>query len=169
MHPLTSARRTRIAALALALTNGVAGQIAAEQAEALVGTWHKPCTPVYLPGDDNNHDIVTMTFDGTVTTIEIENYEDAECRTPFAFAPVATAVGTYTVGAEFTTREGRPATEIDIHVTEFNGALFDFRQYAIFQVDGDTMFFGDESRARDGTSPQTRPDRLETRRPLQRE
>jgi len=45
---------------------------------------------------------------------------------------------------------------------------FDITQYSIFHMDGDTTFLGNEAVGRDGTSPQSRPDALETRRPMQR-
>ena len=139
---------------------------------ALEGTWKKTCGigEGEDPANPNAfYDAVTLTFIGNNFDSDIKNYSDTGCSMPIPVAPNPTAKGTFTVGNSLTTTGGLQASEIDTHITEFNGAPFDIDDFDIFHIDVNTLYFGDISGAKDGTSSALRPGTLDFNRVFRRQ
>lgn len=131
------------------------------QATVLEGTWRKQCGPVE---GEEHYDIVTVTFTRSEFTGSIENYTNPGCTTPLQMAPNPTSSGILTVGEDLLLSTGLTATELDTHITQFNGAPFEIDDYTIFYIDNDTLYLGEG----EADSPQQRPTSLDYDRPFYR-
>ncbi|MAA65553.1 MAG: hypothetical protein CL581_12330 [Alteromonadaceae bacterium] len=131
------------------------------EATVLEGTWRKQCGPV---AGQEHSDIVTLTFTGNTFTSDIENYLDAGCNVPYAEAPNPTASGTFVLGEDVMLSSGVTATELDSHITQFDGAPFDIDEYNVIYIQGDILYTGEG----EADSPQQRPTSLDYNRPFDR-
>ena len=141
-------------------------------ATALEGTWVKACG--IGKGEDPTdpkafYDVVTLKFTGSNFESDIKNYSDSGCTVPIPNVPNPTAKGSFVLGNVTMTTGGLQATEIDSHITEFNGAPFDIDDFDIFRIDGVNLYFGDISGINDGTAPALRPNTLDFNRVYMRQ
>ncbi|MGH1487218.1 MAG: hypothetical protein ACRBCI_13475 [Cellvibrionaceae bacterium] len=123
----------------------------------LEGEWLKICGPIDPAFPADGYDIVRLTFMGDQIFTDIENYTDAACSVAFPQSPNPTATSTFTLGEVVMTSNGIDATEIDIQITEFNGAPFDEFEYDIYAIEDDNLYGGTVI----GLSPEERPDTLD--------
>lgn len=118
------------------------------------------------PGEEDSlYDTVRLTFDGNKISSDIKVYEDANCLKPFVRAPNPTASGKFIIGGTRTSIDGEIVTELDVHIERFNGAPFDTKNYDIFYLDGDALYFSFEA----AEEPSDRPDTLDMDRVFYKE
>ena len=94
-------------------------------------------------------------------TVKLTNYDDDTCTTVAMIEVLATA--TYTLGADVTL-DGSVAgitTATQIDTTQITGASPGEKSYEIYAILGDKLYVGDDSPPNDGTSPATRPTKLD--------
>ncbi|MBZ0334602.1 hypothetical protein [Marinobacter sp. AL4B] len=127
----------------------------------LEGTWNKQCGPVK---GEVHHDIVTITFTRGTFSTSIENYIDSGCMVPLPEAPNPTSSGYFTLGADVVLGSGITATELDSHVTRYNGADWEIDEYTIVYIENNILYTGEG----DGESPAQRPTSLDYDRPFDR-
>ncbi|MFV8570255.1 hypothetical protein ACNQ6O_03500 [Marinobacter sp. SBS5] len=127
----------------------------------LEGTWKKQCGPVQ---GEVHHDIVTVTFTRGTFSTSIENYTDSGCTIPLPEAPNPTSSGYFTLGADVVLGSGITATELDTHVTQYNGADWEIDEYTIVYINNNILFTAEG----DGDSPAQRPTSLDYNRPFYR-
>ncbi len=132
-----------------------------DQITVLEGTWNKQCGPVE---GETHHDIVTVSFTGGTFASSIENYIDSGCSIPFQEAPNPTSSGNFALGDDILLSDGLTATELDTHITQFDGAHFDINEYSIIYIDNDIFYTAE------GTTDSTaqRPTSLDYGRPFYR-
>lgn len=132
----------------------------------LEGTWFKGCgigLGENSSDPDAFYDEITLTFTGNKAESLINNFADASCTIPYFISPEVTAKGVFSIGDQFITDSGLTARQIDDHVTEYQGALFDINTYGLFYIDptdSNRLLFGDDNGTLDGLSPATRPTAL---------
>ncbi|MBU2953685.1 hypothetical protein [Marinobacter sp. F3R08] len=132
-----------------------------DQVTVLEGTWKKQCGSV---DGESHYDIVTVSFTlGTFTT-SIENYIDSGCTIPLQEAPNPVSSGNFSLGEDVVLSEGLTATELDTHVTQFDGAYFEIYEYDIIYINNNVLYAGIES----GSSPEQRASSLNYNRPFYR-
>jgi len=136
---------------------------------SLSGTWLKPCGSVDNTDPDSLYDIVEVTLTGSSFSSSILNYIDPSCSTLLSMAPNPTSSGTHTTGENFTTTGGLTATEMDTHITQFNGAPFDIDDYSLYYLDEDIVYFGDTEGFKDGSSNALRSDTIDFNRAFYRQ
>ena len=124
---------------------------------ALDGVWFKDCFAEDSSDPDTFYDTVEVTFNNGNVATNIHIYTDSDCTNPMPLAPNPTAQGTFSIGASFTSGDGITVQELDVHLTESNGAPFDEYSYNIFYIDGDQLFTGEE----DAETPNGRPTMLD--------
>lgn len=132
-----------------------------DQVTALEGTWNKQCGKV---DGESHYDIVTVSFTVGKVSTNIENYIDGGCTIPVQEAPNPVASGNFSLGENIVLSDGVTATELNTHVTRFDGAEFDIYEYDIFYIDNDTLYTSIES----GSTPEQRPTSLNYNRPFDR-
>lgn len=132
-----------------------------DQITALEGSWKKQCGAV---DGESHYDIVTLSFSGGTYTTSIENYIDSGCTTPFQDAPNPVASGVFSLGENVLLSDGVTATELNIHVTQFNGADFEIYEYDVVYITNNVLYTSIES----GSSPELRPTSLNYNRPFDR-
>lgn len=128
---------------------------------ALQGTWRKACG-----ANDEFFDVVTLTFRGDQFSTSIENYTDSRCSIPLEYAPNPTATGRFSLGREVILSDGVTATEMDRHISQFNGAPFDIHEYSVVHIKDNVMYHPFDDEAMD--NPQHRPDTLDFSRAFKR-
>lgn len=132
-----------------------------DQITVLDGTWKKQCGPVE---GEPHYDIVTLSFSRGEFTTDIENYIDSGCTAPLTMAPNPTSSGNFELGDDVVLSDGVTATEINTHITQFDGAYFDIVEYNIIYINNDTLYSGDDL----VDSPVQRPTSLDYNRPFYR-
>ena len=130
----------------------------------LEGVWEKPCGIVEQSEEEVIYDRVTLTFEGEYFYSDIENYQDSNCQAPYPVAPNPKSEGTLFIGDDVITTGGLSATEIDTEVTRYNGAPFTIREYTIFRLEVNKLYFGKGDDVLDGESEETRPKSLDYER-----
>lgn len=132
-----------------------------DQITVLEGTWKKQCGHVE---GEAHYDIVTVSFTRGQLTTSIENYIDSRCITPLQEAPNPTSSGNFALGEDVLLSTGLTATELDTHVTQFDGADFDINEYNIVYIDNNMLLTGEG----EADSPEQRPTSLDYDRPFYR-
>ncbi len=131
----------------------------------LEGSWKKSCSVSDPLDPGTTYDIITLSFTGNSFTSDIKNYSDSLCTTPFSYAPNPTASGYIEIGNQVTTTGGLNATELDSHITTFNGAPFIEDDYTIFIIQNNVLLMADDyDDILDGSTAQLRPDTINTNR-----
>jgi hypothetical protein len=130
----------------------------------LEGSWKKSCGAVDPADPDSLYDEVTLTFAGNGFTSDIKNFTNSLCTTPLPMYPNPKAAGNFVIGNQITTTGGLNATELDSHITSFNGAPFDENDYTIFVIENDILLLGDDDDFLDGSTAQLRSDTIDTNR-----
>ncbi|HEY7772256.1 MAG TPA: hypothetical protein VIC26_03690 [Marinagarivorans sp.] len=126
------------------------------QTSQLDGVWFKDCTAEDTSDPDTFYETVEITFANGNIASDIHIYTDSMCSNPMPLAPNPTAKGTFIIGASFTSGDGITVQELDVQLTEVNGAPFDERSYNIFYIDGDQLYMGE-----DAEIPEERPTMLD--------
>ena len=139
------------------------------QAAELEGVWKKFCGAADLSDPDTHYDIITVTFSGNTLFSSIENYEDASCSVALSFAPNPTASGTFSIGNSVTLIDATQAMELDSHINTYNGAEFKIDEYGLYRIEGDVVYFEDDTEVKDGSTPELRPNTLNYNRPFYRQ
>jgi len=136
------------------------------QTTVLEGTWFKGCGPIDAAFPEDGYDIVTITVSGDSFSTAIENYTDAACSVAFPSLPTASANGTVTIGSNFTNLDGDTVTELDILTSNSSDPdIFDVAEFDIFLIEGDFIYFGEES----GITENERPEFLDREREFLRQ
>jgi hypothetical protein len=139
------------------------------QATELEGTWRKSCGAIDQSDPGTFYDIVTLTFSGNGFSSSIENYTDASCSSPLPMSANPTASGTFTLGTSVSLSGGNSATQLDSHITTYNGAPFDIDDYTIYLINNSTLYLGAEDDVFDGSSPSLRSQDLDYDRAYSRQ
>lgn len=137
-------------------------------ATVLEGIWVKQCNAVNQADPNTYYDIITLTFIENNFDSSILNYTDPDCTIPDTQIPNPTASGTFVIGNTITTTGGLQAKEIDSYVDQSSGAIF-ADGFVIFNIDGNTLYFGDTTGDNDGSTPELRPDTLNFDRSYERQ
>ena len=128
----------------------------------LEGSWKKSCSPNDPLDPDSLYEVITLSFTGNRFTSDIKNYSNSLCTIPSSYSQNPTASGYTVFGNQVTTTGGLNATELDTHITIYNGAQFVVNDYTIFVIENDILLMGDDDGRLDGSTALLRPDTIDT-------
>lgn len=117
-------------------------------ATELEGTWVTTCL---MESSGSFED--TITFSGNTFSTSGKEYADTACS---VFDTNYSASGTFVIGNAMTTSSGLSAKEIDVTLLKIDGAGVSINVYDIYRIDGEKLYFGDDSLL-DATSVANRP------------
>ena len=115
------------------------------QASPLEGSWIRHCQIADASDPESHYDIIRLKFSSDSFSSDIKNFTDSQCLHALKYAPNPTASGKFSIAKSFENSQGKTVTEIDTLITKFNGAPFDIKQFEVFMIQENKLYFSVQS------------------------
>jgi hypothetical protein len=113
-------------------------------ASPLEGSWIRHCQVADSSDPESHYDVIRLRFSNDSFSSDIKNFSDSQCIKPFKYAPNPTASGKFSLGNSFVNAQNKTVTEIDTLITKFNGSPFDIKQFEVFIIQENKLYFSVE-------------------------